>query len=37
LLTEGREEAFDTSVFTAWTISEGVSFAVQNNALEAQL
>ena len=37
LLTEGREEAFDTSVFTAWTISEGVSFAVQSNALEVQL
>lgn len=37
LLTEGREEAFDTSVFTAWTISEGVSFVVQRNVLEAQL
>ena len=37
LLTEGREETFDSSDFTAWTISEGVSFAVQNNALEVQL
>lgn len=37
LLTEGREEAFDSRDFTAWTISEGVSFAVQNNALEVRL
>jgi hypothetical protein len=37
LLTEGREEAFDSGDFVAWTISEGVSFAVQNNALEVQL
>ena len=37
LLTEGREEAFDSGDFTAWTISEGVSFAVQSNALEVQL
>lgn len=37
LLTDGREETFDSSDFVAWTISEGVSFAVQNNALEVQL
>jgi hypothetical protein len=37
LLTEGREEAFESGDFTAWTISEGVSFAVQSNALEVQL
>jgi hypothetical protein len=37
LLTEGREEAFNSSDFTSWTISEGVSFAVQKNALEVQL
>jgi len=37
LLTEGREEAFESSDFTAWTISEGVSFALQKNALEVQL
>ncbi len=37
LLTEGREEAFDSGDFTAWTISEGVSFVVQGNALEVQL
>jgi len=37
LLTEGREEAFDSSDFSTWTISEGVSFAVQSNALEVQL
>ena len=37
LLTEGREEAFDSGDFTAWTISEGVSFAVLNNALEVLL
>lgn len=37
LLTEGREDALDSNDFVAWTISEGVSFAVQNNALEVQL
>jgi hypothetical protein len=37
LLTEGREEAFDSGDFTAWTISEGMSFSVQNNALEVRL
>lgn len=37
LLTEGREDALDSNDFTAWTISEGVSFAVQSNALEVQL
>lgn len=37
LLTEGREDALDTNDFVAWTISEGVHFAVQNNALEVRL
>ncbi len=37
LLTEGREDALDSNDFVAWTISEGVSFAVQNNALEVRL
>ncbi len=37
LLTEGREDALDSNDFVAWTISEGVHFAVQNNALEVRL
>ncbi len=37
LLTEGREGDFDAQEFIAWTLSEGVRFAVQNNSLEVQL
>ena len=37
LLTEGREGDFDAQEFIAWTLSEGVRFALQNNSLEVQL
>ena len=37
LLTEGCEEDFNAQDFIAWTLSEGVIFAVENNALEVQL
>lgn len=37
LLSEGREEDFNAQDFIAWTLSEGVIFAVENNALEVQL
>jgi hypothetical protein len=37
LLTEGRDADFDASDFQAWTLAEGVTFAIHNNALEVQL
>ena len=37
LLTEGRDADVDVQDFLAWTLSEGVTFAIHNNALEVQL
>ena len=37
LLTEGRDADFNASDFQAWTLAEGVTFAIHNNALEVQL
>ncbi len=37
LLTEGRDADFHASDFQAWTLAEGVTFAIHNNALEVQL
>lgn len=37
LLTEGRDADFDASDFLAWTLAEGVTFAIHNNTLEVQL
>ena len=37
LLTEGRDADFQTNDFLAWTLAEGVTFAIHDNALEVQL
>lgn len=37
LLTEGRDADFDVLDFLTWTLTEGVTFAIHNNALEVQL
>ena len=37
LLTEGRDADFDVKYFLAWTLAEGVTFAIHDNALEVQL
>lgn len=37
LLTEGRDADFNAQDFLAWTLAEGVTFAIHDNALEAQL
>ena len=37
LLTEGRDADFDVQNFLAWTLAEGVTFAIHDNALEVQL
>jgi hypothetical protein len=36
LLTEGRED-YDTRLFQAWMISEGINFSIQRNQLVMQL
>lgn len=37
LLTEGRDSTFEVDAFDAWTVAEGVHFAIQNNALVMEL
>lgn len=37
LLTEGRDTDFIAASFLTWTLAEGVSFAIHDNALEVQL
>ncbi len=37
LLTEGRDADFNANDFLAWTLAEGVIFAIRDNALEVQL
>ena len=37
LLTEGRDANFNAQDFLAWTLAEGVTFALHQNALEVQL
>ena len=37
LLTEDRDADFNVNDFLAWTLAEGVTFAIYNNALEVQL
>ena len=37
LLTEGRDTNFNAQDFLAWTLAEGVTFALHQNALEVQL
>ena len=37
LLTEGRDADFIAKSFLTWTLAEGVSFAIHDNALEVQL
>lgn len=37
LLTEGRDTDFIAANFLTWTLAEGVSFAIHDNALEVQL
>ena len=37
LLTKGRDADVDVQDFLAWTLTEGVTFAIHNNALEVQL
>jgi hypothetical protein len=37
LLTEGRESGFDAQVFLSWSLAEGVTFVIHDNALEVQL
>ena len=37
LLTEGRDANFNAQDFLAWTLAEGVAFALHQNALEVQL
>ncbi|MDH1380938.1 hypothetical protein N5J07_16065 [Comamonas aquatica] len=37
LLTEGRDADFNAQDFLAWTLAEGVSFSIHDNALEVQL
>jgi hypothetical protein len=37
LLTEGRDADFNAQDFMAWTLAEGVTFAIHDNALEVQL
>jgi hypothetical protein len=37
LLTEGRDVDFNANDFLAWTLAEGVTFVIYNNALEVQL
>jgi hypothetical protein len=37
LLTEGRDADFQANDFLAWTLAEGVTFAIRGNALEVQL
>lgn len=37
LLTEGRDADSNANDFLAWTLAEGVTFAIHDNALEVQL
>lgn len=37
LLIEGRDADFNAQDFLAWTLAEGVAFAIRDNALEVQL
>jgi len=37
LLTEGRDADLKANDFLAWTLAEGVTFAIHDNALEVQL
>ena len=37
LLTEGRESGFDAQGFLSWTLAEGVTFTIHDNALEMQV
>lgn len=37
LLIEGRNADFNAQDFLAWTLAEGVAFAIRDNALEVQL
>ncbi len=37
LLTEGRDADFQANDFLAWTLAEGVSFAIHDNALEMRI
>lgn len=37
LLTEGRDADFNAQDFLAWTLAEGITFAIHDNALEVQL
>ena len=37
LLTEGRDADFQANDFLAWTLAEGVTFAIHDNALEVLL
>ncbi len=37
LLTEGRHADLKANDFLAWTLAEGVTFAIRDNALEVQL
>ena len=37
LLTEGRDADLKANDFLAWTLAEGVTFAIRDNALEVQL
>lgn len=37
LLTEGRDQIFEAEAFDAWTVAEGVHFAVEHNALVMNL
>lgn len=37
LVTEGRDANFNAQDFLAWTLAEGVTFALHQNALEVQL
>jgi hypothetical protein len=37
LLTEGRDQTFEADAFDAWTVTEGVHFALESNALVMKL
>jgi len=37
LLTEGRDADFNAQDFLAWTLAEGITFVIHDNALEVQL
>jgi hypothetical protein len=37
LLTEGRDADFKANDFLAWTLAEGIAFAIRDNALEVHL